>query len=102
MVETKYYEFGAFGFEFTPKGDPYKGILVTRVPELEPHTVEINLVSRDSCDGYARRAAELCHISEQELKEGLNAMCSLRHEEVDWAEEQDEDSADDRDQVDIL
>ena len=102
MADTKYYDVGAFEFEFTPNSDPYEGILVTRVPELEPYTAEINLVSRNSCDGYARRAAELCGMSEQGPKEALNALCSLRREEVAWAEEQDEDNAGYRDQADIL
>src|SRR5947209_2211916 len=89
MPETKDYRIGEFEFEFTPKGDPYTGILVTRSPELEPHTAEVNLSKPRSCTEYANRAAELCGMSKRGLKQALNTLCSRRYEEVEAAEEAD-------------
>ncbi len=85
MAEKKFYVVPGFGFEFTPKGSPYKGLLVSRSPELEPYTAELTLSNPRSCDEYAKRASEVCGMSRQGLKVALNAFCSLRHEEVSAA-----------------
>lgn len=36
MAETKYFEVDNFQFQFTPNGNPTKGLLVTSFPELQP------------------------------------------------------------------
>jgi hypothetical protein len=88
MAETKFYEERDFRFEFTPDGGHFKGILVTRAPELEPHTAEVNLSKPRSCGEYAARAHELCGVSKTTgLKVALKALCSRRYEEVAAARE---------------
>ena len=90
MAETKCYELKDFEFEFIPNGSPYVGILVTRTPELEPYTTEVNLLKPRSCAEYANRASKLCGMDNEELQAALNAICSKRHEEVTAAEESEQ------------
>jgi hypothetical protein len=87
MTIAKIYEVEGFRFGFTPKGDPLKGILVSRFPELEPYTAEVNLTKPGSCEGYARRAAELHGMSRKGLERALTILCSRRFEEVEAAAE---------------
>src|ERR687890_1210356 len=87
MAEKKIYKVHDVEFEFTPKGDPFKGLLVSYFPELDPYTAELVLSNPRSCDEYAKRASELCGMSRQGLKVALNALCSLRYEEVSAARE---------------
>jgi hypothetical protein len=87
MTIPKIYEVDGFRFGFTPKDDPLKGILVTRFPELEPYTAEVTLTKPSSCEGYARRAAELHGMSQKGLERALNILCSRRYEEVEAAAE---------------
>jgi hypothetical protein len=87
MTIPKIYEVEGFRFGFTQKGDPFKGILVTRFPELEPYTAEVNLTKPSSCEGYARRAAKLHGMSQKGLERALTILCSRRHEEVEVAAE---------------
>ncbi|MCA1738401.1 MAG: hypothetical protein LC740_06095 [Actinobacteria bacterium] len=87
MAEQKFYEVHDFEFEFTPKGDPFKGLMVSSFPELEPYAAELTLSNPRSCDEYAKRVSELCAMSRQGLKVALNSLCSLRHEEVTAARE---------------
>jgi hypothetical protein len=68
MTTAKIYEVEGFRFGFTQMGDPLKGILVTRFPELEPYTAEVNLTKPSSCEGYARRAAKLHGMSQKGLE----------------------------------
>lgn len=82
MSETKYYAHEEFEFDFTPNGSPYIGILVTRSPELEPYTAEVNLLKPRSCAEYANRASKLCGTESEKLQASLNSICSKRHEEV--------------------
>jgi transcriptional regulator with XRE-family HTH domain len=94
MSETKHYEDERrFQFEWTSQGDAYKGILVTRYPELEPFTAEVNLSKSRSCNEYASRAQEICGMSKSALKVALNALCSKRHEEMAAAREAEESEA---------
>jgi hypothetical protein len=87
MTVAKIYEVEEFRFRFTPKDDPFKGILVARFPELEPYTAEVNLTKPSSCEGYARRAAELHGMNQKGLERALNILCSRRYEEVEVAAE---------------
>jgi hypothetical protein len=83
----KIYEVEGYRFGFTPKGDPFKGILVTRFPELEPYTAEVSLTKPSSCEGYARKAAKLHGMNQKGLERALNILCSRRLEEVEVAAE---------------
>jgi hypothetical protein len=56
-------------------------------PELEPYTAEVKLASSVSRNRYAKGAAEDCGMDQKELKRALNALCSLREEEVEAARE---------------
>ncbi len=85
MAETKYYEIEDFQFEFTPDGSPYKGILVTQFPEVEPYTSRVDLSSSRSRNGYAKEAHGTCGMNVDDLKTALNSLCTKRHEEVDAA-----------------
>lgn len=87
MTIPKIYEVEGFRFGFTPKGDPFKGILVSRFPELEPYTAEVNVAKPSSCEGYARRAAKLHGMSQKGLERALTILCSRRFEEVEVAAE---------------
>jgi hypothetical protein len=87
MTIPKIYEVEGFRFGFTPKGDPFKGILVTRFPELEPYTAEVSLTKPSSCEGYARKAAKLHGMNQKGLERALNILCSRRLEEVEVAAE---------------
>jgi hypothetical protein len=84
---AKIYEVEGIRFGFTQKGDPFKGILVTRFPEHEPYTAEVNLTKPSSCEGYARRAAKLHGMSQKGLERALNILASRRYEEVEVAAE---------------
>lgn len=92
MAAIKSYEVGDFQFEFTPDGSPYKGILVTRSPDLEPYTTRVDLSSSRSRNSYAKEAQETCAIVASDLKIVLNALCTKRTEEVDAAKAADQDS----------
>ena len=87
MSGTKNYEVEQLRFTFTPQGDPFEGRLRVAAPELEPFTADVKLASSSSRNRYAKEAAEVCGIDQQELKRALNAVCSLRHEEVEAAKE---------------
>jgi hypothetical protein len=93
MTVAKIYEVEGIRFGFTQKGDPFKGILVTRFPELEPYTAEVNLTKPSSCEGYARRAAKLHGMSQKGLERALNILCSRRYEEVEAAAEAESEHA---------
>jgi hypothetical protein len=93
MTVAKIYEVEGFRFEFTPKGDDFKGILVSRFPELEPYPAEVNLTKPSSCEGYARRAAKLHGMSQKGLERALNILCSRRYEEVEAAAEAESELA---------
>ncbi len=95
MAETKQYEIGDLQFDFTPQGDPYKGILVARFPELAPYTAEVSLSKPRSCNEYAKRASEVCGLNVGDLKGALNSLCTKRTEEVNAAtQDLEEDSKD--------
>jgi hypothetical protein len=87
MSETKNYEVGSLRFAFTQQGDPFEGRLRAMAPELEPYTAEVKLASSVSRNRYAKGAAEDCGMDQKELKRALNALCSLREEEVEAARE---------------
>src|SRR5918996_5786754 len=87
MSETKNYEVGLLRFAFTPQGDPFEGRLRAMAPELAPYTAEVKLASSVSRNRYAKGAAEDCAMDQKELKRALNALCSLREEEVEAARE---------------
>ena len=87
MSETKNYEVGSLRFAFTPQGDPFEGRLRAMAPKLEPYTAEVKLASSVSRNCYAKEAAEDCGMDQKELKRALNALCSLREEEVEAARE---------------
>jgi hypothetical protein len=93
MTVAKIYEVEGFRFGFTQKDDPFKGILVSRFPELEPYTAEINLTKPSSCEGYARRAAKLHGMSQKGLERALTILCSRRYEEVEVAAEAESELA---------
>jgi hypothetical protein len=87
MSETKNYEVGSLRFAFTPQGDPFEGRLRAMAPELAPYIAEVKLASSASRNRYAKGAAEDCGMDQKELKRALNALCSLREEEVQAARE---------------
>jgi hypothetical protein len=87
MSEAKNYEVGSIRFAFTPQGDPFEGRLRAMAPELAPYTAEAKLASSVSRNRYAKEAAEDCGMDQKELKRALNALCSLREEEVEAARE---------------
>jgi hypothetical protein len=93
MTVAKIYAVEGFRFEFTQKSDPFKGILVSRFPELEPYTAEVNLTKPSSCEGYARRAAKLHGMSQKGLERALTILCSRRYEEVEAATEAESEHA---------
>jgi hypothetical protein len=87
MSETKNYEVGPIRFTFTPQGDQFEGRLRTMAPELAPYTEVLKLASSASRNRYAKEAADICGMDQKELKRALNALCSLREEEVQAARE---------------
>jgi hypothetical protein len=87
MSEAKNYEVESLRFVFTQQGDPFEGRLRAMAPELEPYTAEVKLASSVSRNRYAKGAAEDCGMDQKELKRALNALCSLREEEVEAARE---------------
>jgi hypothetical protein len=92
MAETKYYEIEDFQFEFTPDGSPYKGILVTQFPEVEPFTSRVDLSSSRSRNVYAKEAQETCGMDVGDLKIALNSLSTKRTEEVNAAASAAQDS----------
>src|SRR5215208_4663703 len=78
---------GPLRFAFTLQGDPFEGRLRAMAPELEPYTAEVKLANSSSRNRYAKGAAEDCGMGQKELKRALNALCSLREEEVEAARE---------------
>ena len=56
-------------------------------PELVPYTAEVKLASSVSRNRYAKEAADFCGMDQKELQRALNALCSLREEEVEAARE---------------
>jgi hypothetical protein len=94
MTVAKIYEVEGFRFEFTPKGNPFKGMLVARFPEFEPHSAEVNLPSLRSRNDYAAEAAEVCGMDQKRLKIALNALCTRRQEEVEAAAQAEQGLAD--------
>ncbi len=68
MTVAKIYEVEGFRFESTPKGNPFKGMLIARFPEFEPHSAEVNLPSLRSRNDYAGEAAEVCGMDQKRLK----------------------------------
>jgi hypothetical protein len=87
MSEKKNYEVGLLRFTFTTQGDQFEGRLRAAAPELVPYTAEVKLASSVSRNRYAKDAAEDCGMDQMELKRALNALCSLREEEVEAARE---------------
>jgi hypothetical protein len=87
MSETKNYEVGQLRFAFTRQGDPFEGRLRAMAAELAPYTAEEKLASSISRNRYAKGAAEDCRMDHKDLKRALNALCSLREEEVQAARE---------------
>jgi hypothetical protein len=87
MSEAKNYEVGSLRFAFRPQGDPFEGRLRAMAPELAPYTAEVKLASSVFRNRYAKGAAEDCGMGQKELKRALNALCSLREEEVEAARE---------------
>ena len=87
MSEPKNYEVGPLRFTFTTQGDQFEGRLRAAAPELVPYTAEVKLASSVSRNRYAKGAAEDCGMDQKELKRALNALCSLREEEVEAARE---------------
>src|SRR5215212_8503414 len=83
MSKTKNYEVGPLRFAFTLQGDPFEGRLRAMAPELAPYTAEVKLASSVSRNRYAKGGAEDCGMDQKELKRALNALCSLREEEVE-------------------
>jgi hypothetical protein len=94
MTVAKIYEVEGFRFEFTPKGNPFKGMLIARFPEFEPHSAEVNLPSLRSRNDYAAEAAEVCGMDQKRLKIALNALCTRRQEEVEAAAQAEQELAD--------
>src|SRR5215208_2057666 len=93
MTIAKIYEVEGFRFEFTPKGNPFKGMLIARFPEFEPHSAEVNLPSLRSRNDYAAEAAEVCGMDQKRLKIALNALCTRRQEEVEAAAQAEQELA---------
>jgi hypothetical protein len=93
MSEPKNYEVGSLRFTFTPQGDQFEGRLRAMAPELAPYTAEVKLASSVSRNRYAKGAAEDCGMDQKELKRALNALCSLREEEVEAAREAESERA---------
>jgi hypothetical protein len=93
MSETKNYEVGSLRFAFTPQGDPFEGRLRAMAPELEPYIAVLKLANSSSRNRYAKGAAEDCGMDQKELKRALNALCSLREEEVQAARKAERERA---------
>jgi photosystem II stability/assembly factor-like uncharacterized protein len=96
MAETKVYEEGGFRIELTPQGDPHRGTLVTRFPEMAPYAAEVDLSKKRSRSEYANDAAEVWGVEEgseltKDLKRALNAVHVRRLEEVAAAREAEQE-----------
>lgn len=96
MAETKQYEVGDFRFGFTPEGSPYKGLLCTQYPEIEPYASRVDLSSSRSRNVYAKEAQELYGISADDLKPALISLCAKRAEEVEAAKTDERDKQEER------
>jgi len=91
-------EVGLLRFTFTTQGDQFEGRLRAAAPELVPYTAEVKLANSVSRNRYAKGAAEDCGMDQKELKRALNALCSLREEEVEAASQADQEPASEQEQ----
>src|SRR5215204_3160618 len=90
-MNQKEYKVEEFTFEFTPQGDPHKGVLSTTVKDHGTHTAEIGLTKLTSRKAYADEASELYGMDITRLRWALNELCTLRLEEVEAAAQAGED-----------
>lgn len=100
MSGPKLYEVGDFRFEFTPDGSPFKGALYAAYPELEPYLDRLNLSDDRARRKFAESAAGRCGMDEGGIKEALDALATIRHEEVAAASEEGAGSS--GSEVDVL
>jgi DNA-directed RNA polymerase specialized sigma subunit len=93
--EVKIYEMDGVRFRFMPDGSPLEGALSVEYPEHEPYTAHLSLAKSLARKRYANEAAKRSGIDEEHLTNVLAALCSMRFEEIEAAQEaeaQDTDS----------
>lgn len=81
MAETKLYEVDGLTFEFSPNGEPFKGLLTVVLSE-GAFSADVNLSSIRSRGAWAGEASELYEADVARLKRALSEICTLRTEEV--------------------
>ncbi len=95
MSEAKHYEVDDFRFKFIPEGSPYKGLLITSFPELQPYPSNVDLGNSRSRNGYTKEAHEICGMDISDLKAALISLCARRTEDVDAARASEQNSEED-------
>jgi hypothetical protein len=91
-MSQKEYKVEEFTFEFTPQGDPHKGVLSATGEDPGTYTAEISLTKVGSRNTYADEASELYGMDKTRLRWALNEICTLRLEEVAAAAQAGEDA----------
>jgi hypothetical protein len=90
-MSQKEYKVEQFTFEFTPQGDPHKGVLSATGEDSGTYSAEISLTKLQSRNAYVDEASELYGMDKTKLKRALNEICTKRLEEVAAAVQADED-----------
>ncbi len=101
MSEVKKYEVEDFRFEFVPEGSPYKGLLITRFPDLEPYPSKVDLTSNRSRNTYVKEAYENCGMVADDLRPALISLCTKRTEDVAAAKASKENSMEDNQEEEV-
>ncbi len=101
MSEVKKYEVEDFRFEFVPEGSPYKGLLITRFPDLEPYPSKVDLTSNRSRNTYVKEAYENCGMVADDLRPALISLCTKRTEDVAAAKASAQNSEEDKQEEEV-
>lgn len=101
MSGAKNYEVDDFRFGFEPEGSPYKGLLITRFPELQPYPSKVDLTSSKSRNSYVKEACENCGMVADDLKAALISLCAKRTEDVAAARASEQNLEEDKQEEEV-